>query len=87
MQFCVAKLKSSTTSREKIRDDLNNAIKADKETEELLSITQAASQYLVLKPILYCRIYGRCDQVSYRILKQKLTLEKKEFIKSWVLVF
>ena len=40
---------------------------------------------MTLKATLYYRINGRHDQVSYKILKKRLTLEKEESIKSWVL--
>ncbi len=39
---------------------------------------------MVLKAILYRKIYGRRDQVSYGISKRRLTPEE-ESIKSWVL--
>ena len=40
---------------------------------------------MVLKATLYRRINGRRGQASYGILKQRLTPEEEESIKSWVL--
>ena len=74
-----------STSREEARERLNDAVKAYDQAEGLLSITQAARLYVVSKATLYRRINGRRDQASYGILKQRLTPEEEESIKSWVL--
>ena len=67
-----------------VRERLNDGIKAYEQAEGSLSITQAARLYVVLKAILYRKINGRRDQVSYGIFKRRLTPEE-ESIKSWVL--
>ncbi len=85
LQFCVTKLRSHTTLRNKARKRLNGEIKAYDQAEELLSISQAVKLYMVSKATLYSRINGRRNQVSYRISKQRLASEQDESIKSWVL--
>ena len=85
LQFRITKPRSRTTSREETRERLNDAIKAYDQAEGSLSITQAARLYVVSKATFYRRINGSRDQVSYRILKQRLTPEEEESIKSWVL--
>ena len=40
---------------------------------------------MTLKVTLYYKINDCHNQTLYRILKKRLTLEKKESIKSWVL--
>ena len=85
LQFRVTKPECCINSKDKARQHLNNAIKAYKYAEELLSITQAAYIYSVLKAMLYHRINSCRNQVSYRISKQRLTSEEEKSIKNWVL--
>ena len=82
LQFCVTKPESHTSSSNEARESLNDAIRAYKQDEELISITQAAMLYVVSKGTLYRRINGRHDQVLYGISKRRLTTEKEEFIKN-----
>ena len=84
-QFCVTKPGSRSASKDETRERLNHAIQAYEQAEGSLSITQAAKLCAVSKATLYCRINGRCDQVSYGISQRKLTLEAEKSIKSWVL--
>ena len=85
MPFCVTKPGSHITLRDKARNRLKEAVQAYEEGKRLLSILQAARLYVVSKTILYNRIYGRCDQASYSVTKQRLILKEEESIKSWVL--
>ena len=85
LQFRITKPKYRITSKDKARKRLNNAVKAYKNAERLLSITQAAYLYAVSKATSYRRINGRRDQVLYEISKQRLTSEEEESIKNWVL--
>ncbi len=85
LQFCVTKPGSHTSSSNEARASLNDAIKAYQQDEELLSITQAARLYVVSKATLYRKINGRRDQILYRISKRRLTTEKEESIKNWIL--
>lgn len=41
--------------------------------------------YIISKATLYHKINDYYNQLLYGILQQGLTLEKEEFIKSWVL--
>ncbi len=61
-----------------MRIESKDADKAYKKVEELLSITQAARLYAISKTTLYHRIHGRRDQLSYTVLKQRLTPEEEE---------
>ncbi len=85
MPFRVTKPRSRTTSRDEARDHLKEAVQAYEEGEGSLSILQAAKLYVVSKTTLYNRIYGRRDQASYGITKQRLTSEKEESINGWVI--
>ena len=85
LQFRITKPRSRPTLRKETRERLNNAIKTYNQAGGLLSITQAAKLYMVSKAILYHEMNGCCDQILYKILKQSLTLEAEESIKSWVL--
>lgn len=40
---------------------------------------------MVSKVTLYHKINDCCDKALYKIIKQRLTAEKKKFIKSWIL--
>ena len=81
LQFRVTKPVSRITSWDEARERLNNAIKAYEHAEASLFITQAARLYVVSKATLYCRINSRCDRVSYRVSKRRLTPEEEESIK------
>ena len=85
LQFRITKPGSRITSKDEARKRLNDEVKPYEDAEESLSITQAAYVYAVSKAKLYRRINGRRDQVSYRILKQKVTPEEEESIKNWIL--
>ena len=61
MLFCVTKLGSCITLRNKARDHLKEVVQAYKEGEQLLSILQAARLYVISKTTLYNRIYRRQD--------------------------
>lgn len=51
------------------------------EAEGSLSITQAAWLYAVSKTMLYQRLSGRQDQISYDTSKQGLTPRQKDFFR------
>ena len=51
----------------------------------VLSIMQAAWLYAVSKTMLYRKINGCCNQVSYITSKQQLTPEEEKSLQSWVL--
>ncbi len=82
LQFRVIKPGSRITL---INEARKRSVKAYEDAERLLSIMQAAYVYAVSKAMLYRKINGRCNLVSYGILKQRLTPEKEESIKNWVL--
>ena len=69
----------------KLDNFYNRAIQAYEKAEGGLSITQAAWLHAVLKTTLYNRIKNRRDQVSYIVLKQRLTPEEEKSLQSWVL--
>ena len=85
LQFDITKPRSRPTLRKEARELLNDTMKAYDQAGGLLSITQAVRLYVISKVTLYCRINGHCNQVLYSILKQRLTSEEEESIKSWVL--
>ncbi len=85
LQFCITKAGSRITSKDEARKRLYNVVKAYKDAEGSLSITQVAYVYAVSKATLYRRINGCRDQVLYRRLKQRLTTEEEESIKNGVL--
>ncbi len=82
LQFCAV---SHITSKDEAGKRLNDEVKAYKDAEGSLFITQAAYIYVVSKATLYRRINSCRNQVSHRILKQRLTPEEKESIKNRVL--
>ena len=77
-QFRVSKSRLQTTLKDETRQCLQQAVEVYEEAKGALSITQAASIYAVSKITLYNRINSRHDQVSYIILKQRLTPKEEE---------
>lgn len=69
----------------KVRECLNDIIKVYDQVERALSIIQIVKLYLILKKTLYYRINSYCNKALYKILKQRLILEKKKSIKSQIL--
>ena len=85
MSFCITKLGSRITLRDKARDRLKEMVQAYEKGERLLFILQAARLYVISITILYNRIHGRRNQALYGVTKQRLTPEEEESIKSWIL--
>ena len=80
--YRVTKPGSGVTSRDANRDRLQRAVEAVTNAEGLLSITHAAKLYGVFKTILYHRINGRRDQLSYGVSKQRLIPEEEESLEN-----
>ncbi len=74
-----------TTLKDEARECLKQTVKAYEEAERSLSITQAAWVYAVSTIMLYYRLNGGQDQVSYVTSKQKLTPKEEGSLKNWVL--
>ena len=85
LPYQVTKLESSVTSRDANRDRLQQAVEAVTNAEGLLFITHAAKLYGVSKTILYHRMNGRRDQLSYDVSKWKLTPKEEESLENWVI--
>lgn len=85
MLFCVIKLGFCTFLRDEAKDYLKKVVEPYEKGKRLLFILLAIKLYVILKTTLYNRIYGCQNQALYSITKQKLTLKKKNLIKSWVL--
>ena len=81
-RFRVTKSGLYTTLKDEARQRLQQAVQAYEEAEGGLSITQAAWLHAVSKTMLYNRINGRRDQVSYITSKQRLTPDRGRRISS-----
>lgn len=82
MPFCVIKQRFHTILREEARDCVKETIQAYEEKKRLLSMLQAIRHYMVLKITLYNKISRHRDKASYGVIKEGLTLEEKNSIKS-----
>ena len=85
MQFCITKPRFCINLPDEAKQHLNNTIQVYKYAEELLFIIQVAYVYLISKAILYYKINSYCNQLLYRISKEKLTFKEDKSIKNWVL--
>ena len=86
-QFCITKSGWYTASKDKVGEKLKEAVQVYKEAEGSLSILEIARLYAVSKTTLYYRIKKHQDQLSYAVLKGKLTPEEEESIQNWILEY